>query len=58
MIGARRSVFGPLALLLVALGVLFLSLPRFMSVMFGVLCVWLAVAAGREAMARRSGERP
>ncbi|MGE0353677.1 MAG: phosphatidylserine/phosphatidylglycerophosphate/cardiolipin synthase family protein [Gemmatimonadales bacterium] len=54
--GARRSIYGPLALVLVALGALFLVLPRVMSGVFGVLCVWLAVAAGREAIRRRAEE--
>lgn len=55
MTGARRSLFGPLALVLIALGVLFLILPRVMAYGFGAVCVWLAVAASREALRRRGG---
>jgi cardiolipin synthase len=51
--GARRSIYGPAALVLIALGSLFLILPRLMSYAFGALCVWLAVAATREALRRR-----
>ncbi|HEV8123273.1 MAG TPA: phospholipase D-like domain-containing protein [Gemmatimonadales bacterium] len=53
--GARRSLFGPAALVLIALGGLFLVLPRVMAYGFGALCVWLAVAATREALRRRGG---
>jgi cardiolipin synthase A/B len=53
--GARRSVFGPAALVLVVLAGLFLIMPRVMSYAFGVLCVWLAIAATREALRRRTG---
>jgi cardiolipin synthase len=55
MTGARRSLFGPAALILIALGVLFLILPRLMAYGFGAVCVWLAVAALREALRRRGG---
>lgn len=53
--GARRSLFGPAALVLIALGGLFLVMPRVMAYAFGALCVWLAVAATREALRRRGG---
>jgi cardiolipin synthase len=53
--GARRSIFGPAALVLIALGGLFLVLPQIMAYIFGALCVWLAVAATREALRRREG---
>jgi cardiolipin synthase len=53
--GARRSLYGPAALVLIALGGLFLVLPRVMSYVFGLICVWLAVAATREALRRREG---
>jgi len=53
--GARRSLFGPAALVLIALGGLFLVLPRVMAYVFGAICVWLAVAATREALRRRGG---
>jgi cardiolipin synthase len=51
---ARRSVFLPLAGLFVALGLLFFVLPRETAYVFGVLCAWLAVSAGREAFRRRA----
>jgi cardiolipin synthase len=50
---ARRSVYGPLSLILVTLGTLFLFLPRTTAYAFGVVCVWLALAAGVEAFRRR-----
>jgi cardiolipin synthase len=53
--GARRSIYGPAALVLVVLAGFFILLPRLASYIFGGLCVWLAVAAGREALRRRSG---
>lgn len=51
--GARRSVYGPISLLLILLGVLFLLLPETMAYVFGGLCAWFAVAAGLEAFRRR-----
>jgi cardiolipin synthase len=50
---ARRSVYGPLALLLLVVGLLFLSLPRLTGAIVAVICVWFAVAAGLEALGRR-----
>jgi len=50
---ARRSIYGPLSAALVILGLLFLGLPSAMAYAFGAVCVWLAVAAGLEAFARR-----
>ncbi|HLQ22654.1 MAG TPA: hypothetical protein VK132_05590, partial [Gemmatimonadales bacterium] len=50
---ARRSIYGPLSAGLVILGLLFLGLPSAMAYAFGAVCVWLAVAAGLEAFARR-----
>jgi cardiolipin synthase len=50
--GAIRSVYGPLSLLLVGIGALFLLLPRVMAIIFGALCAWLAAAAGLEARRR------
>jgi cardiolipin synthase len=50
---ARRSVYGPLSLILVTLGTLFLVLPRTTAYAFGFVCVWLALAAGVEAFHRR-----
>ena len=53
--GARRSIYGPAALVLVVLAGFFILLPKVASYIFGGLCVWLAVAATREAVRRRSG---
>jgi cardiolipin synthase len=51
---ARRSVFIPLTAIFVALGLLFFVLPRQTAYVFGVICAWLAVSAGREAFRRRA----
>lgn len=51
--GARRSIYGPVSLALVVLGLLFIGLPSAMAYAFGAVCVWLAAAAGLEAFARR-----
>jgi hypothetical protein len=51
---ARRSVFVPLAAIFVALGLLFFALPRQTAYVFGAICAWLAVSAGREAFRRRA----
>ncbi len=51
---ARRSVFLPLTLLLVVLGVFFFVLPKTAAYTFGALCAWLAVSAWREAFRRRA----
>ncbi len=53
--GARRSIYGPVALALVVLAGFFILLPKTAAYAFGALCVWLAVAATREALRRRSG---
>lgn len=53
--GARRSIYGPAALVLVVLAGFFILLPTIAAYIFGGLCVWLAVAATREALKRRSG---
>jgi cardiolipin synthase len=55
MTGARRSIYGPVAMVLVVLAGFFILLPRAASYIFGALCVWLAVAATREALRRRTG---
>jgi cardiolipin synthase A/B len=52
--GARRSIYGPAALALVILAGFFILLPRVASYILGGLCVWLAVAATREALRRRT----
>jgi cardiolipin synthase len=51
---ARRSVFLPLTLLLVVLGVFFFVLPKTAAYTFGALCAWLAISAWREAFRRRA----
>jgi cardiolipin synthase len=51
---ARRSVFLPLAAVFVALGLLFFVLPRQTAYVFGAICAWLAISAGREAFRRRA----
>jgi hypothetical protein len=51
---ARRSVFIPLSAIFVALGVLFFVLPQETAYVFGVICAWLAISAGREAFRRRA----
>jgi len=51
---ARRSVFLPLTVLFVSLGVLFFTLPTLTAYVFGVLCGWLALGALREAFRRRA----
>jgi hypothetical protein len=51
---ARRSIFLPLSAMLVTLGALFFTLPRFTAYAFGVLCGWLALSAWREAFRRRA----
>jgi hypothetical protein len=51
---ARRSVYGPISAGLVVLGLLFLVLPRYMAYVFGMVCVWFALAAGLEAFRRRA----
>ena len=51
--GARRSIFGPISLVLIILGALFLVLPRAMAYAFAAACTWFAVAAGIEAFRRR-----
>jgi cardiolipin synthase len=51
---ARRSVFLPLTGIFLMLGVLFFALPRQTAYVFGVICAWLAISAGREAFRRRA----
>ncbi len=51
---ARRSIFGPATIILIVLAFLFLTLPKVTSVVFGALCVWLAIGAGKEAFRRRA----
>jgi cardiolipin synthase len=51
--GARRSVFGPLAVALLVLGGLFAFLPRTMAGIVTGICALLALSAAREALRRR-----
>lgn len=51
--GARLALFGPLALVLGLVGLLFFLLPGLMAVAFGVLSVWLSLVSGAEALRRR-----
>ena len=53
---ARRSVFAPIAVGLVFLGLLFLVLPRTMALIVAGLCGWLAAGATVEAF-RSRGDR-
>lgn len=53
VIGARRSIYGPVALVLIALAGLFLGFPRITAYLFGAICVWLGIAAARESLRRR-----
>ena len=50
---ARRSVFLPISGIFVALGLLFVALPKISAYVLAVLCAWLALGAGREAFRRR-----
>ncbi len=51
--GARLALFGPLAVVLGLVGLLFFLLPGLMAVAFGVLSVWLSLVSGAEALRRR-----
>jgi cardiolipin synthase A/B len=51
---ARRSVFLPMSAVFVSLGLLFFALPTATAYVFGVVCAWLAIGAGREAFRRRA----
>ncbi|HEX5386657.1 MAG TPA: phospholipase D-like domain-containing protein [Gemmatimonadales bacterium] len=50
---ARRSIYVPVSIVLIILGLLFLVLPRPMAYGFGLVCVWFALAAAAEAFRRR-----
>ena len=50
---ARRSVFGPISAIFIALGLLFVALPRESAYVLAALCAWFALGAGREAFRRR-----
>ena len=51
--GARLALFGPLAVGLAVIGLLFFALPGIMAVTFGSVSIWLAFVAGAEALRRR-----
>ena len=51
---ARRSVFGPISALFVALGLLFVAVPRTSAYVLAALCAWFALGAAREAFRRRA----
>jgi len=51
---ARRSVFGPISAIFIALCILLVTLPRASAYILAVLCAWLALGAGREAFRRRA----
>jgi cardiolipin synthase len=51
---ARRSVFGPISAIFIALGLLFVALPRVSAYVVAALCAWFALGAGREAFRRRA----
>jgi hypothetical protein len=51
---ARRSVFGPISAMFLALGLLFVALPRVSAYVVAALCAWFALGAGREAFRRRA----
>jgi cardiolipin synthase len=53
--GARLAVFGPLAMGLAVVGVLFFLVPRAMGVIFGVTSIWLALISFAEVLRRRRG---
>ncbi len=50
---AQRSVFGPVALGLSALALLFLILPKTMGIVVAALCAWLAIGAAVQAFRSR-----
>jgi cardiolipin synthase len=51
---ARRSVFGPISALFIALGLLFVAVPRTSAYVLAALCAWIALGAAREAFRRRA----
>lgn len=51
---ARRSVFGPISAIFIALGLLLVALPRQSAYVLAGLCAWVALGAGREAFRRRA----
>ncbi|MGE0552023.1 MAG: phosphatidylserine/phosphatidylglycerophosphate/cardiolipin synthase family protein [Gemmatimonadales bacterium] len=51
---ARLAIFGPLAIVLALLGLLFFVIPGIMAIGFGTLSLWLALVAGGEVVRRRA----
>ncbi len=51
---ARRSVFGPISAIFIALCLLLVAVPRVSAYILAALCAWLALGAGREAFRRRA----
>lgn len=51
---ARRSVFGPISAMFIALGLLFVAIPRTSAYVLAALCAWFALGAAREAFRRRA----
>jgi cardiolipin synthase len=51
---ARRSVFGPISAIFIALGLLLVAIPRTSAYVLAVLCAWFALGAAREAFRRRA----
>jgi hypothetical protein len=47
-------VFIPLSGIFVALGLLFVALPKISAYVLAALCAWLALGAAREAFRRRA----
>ncbi len=54
MNAAFRSLFGPASVVLVILAALFLIFPRPMGIIFGLFCLWVAIAAGIQAWWERA----
>jgi cardiolipin synthase len=51
---ARRSVFIPISAMFLALGLLFVALPKVSAYVVAALCAWFALGAAREAFRRRA----
>jgi len=51
---ARRSVFGPISAIFIALCLLLVAVPRESAYILAAVCAWFALGAGREAFRRRA----
>jgi cardiolipin synthase len=51
--GARLALFGPLAIILVVVGILFFVIPAAMGIVVGTISVWLGLVSAAEALRRR-----